>query len=111
GAVGVGMQAPVVSGGRGLGGGDLGVGGGPIFGVADLDAQLDGRGGRVGLGSRRDVDPAGHVGDEPADGLAPGALEVALGGVPAPQAPAPEGPDHEGPDPSPADPPAPPAPP
>ena len=51
---------------------------------------------RVGLGADGDLDPAGDVADEPADGLPPGALEVALGRVLAPQAPAPEVADQQG---------------
>ena len=58
--------------------------------------ELDGRRGRVGLGTHGDLDPAGDVADQPADGLPPRSVEVALGGVLAVHAPAPEVADQEG---------------
>ena len=47
------------------------------------------------LGAHGDLHPAGDVADEPADGLPPRSLEVALGRVLAPQAPPPEVADQE----------------
>ena len=45
------------------------------------ERQFDGRSRRVGLGTHGHLDPAGDVADQPADGLTPRSLEVALGGI------------------------------
>ena len=80
-AVGLGVEGQVVAARQGDLERDLGVVERPVLGVADPDRELDGRRRRVGLGTDGDLDAAGDVADQPADGLPPRAIEVALGRV------------------------------